>query len=170
QAGERQRLGRQRGQHRGERPDQEDAEAEPEKQAHARVHVRLGQARHDHHGAADAHEHQEQAEDLLDHQLGHGRAAPQPRLAMRRNSSSPKPTSVAVMNGNTRRVVRKMARIFGTNDRVISCIWVSAWSSATATPTTSATPMTGAPSLSSTKIAWRATSITWSALIARSPS
>src|SRR3546814_20623864 len=54
------------------------------------------------------------------------------------------------MKGSISMMPTKMTMIFGTKVSVISCIEVSAWNSAMARPTTSASSMTGAPIFSMT--------------------
>src|ERR1700752_2473495 len=62
------------------------------------------------------------------------------------------------MNGSTSSRVTKIARIFGTNTRVCSWIWVSAWNSDTMTPTTRPTTISGDDTTTMVQIASRATS------------
>src|SRR3546814_9295180 len=59
------------------------------------------------------------------------------------------------MKGSISMMPTKMTMIFGTKVSVISCIEVSAWNSAMARPTTSASSMTGAPIFSITTIVSR---------------
>ena len=67
---------------------------------------------------------------------------------------------VLSMKGRSTKSDAKMVTIFGTKDRVISCIWVRAWNSAMTRPTPRASSSTGAPTLSATRIASRAISMT----------
>ena len=55
------------------------------------------------------------------------------------------PCSTSPMNGSAISIATKIARIFGTNTRVISWIWVSACTSEIATPTASPTSISGPP-------------------------
>jgi hypothetical protein len=64
------------------------------------------------------------------------------------------------MNGSTSSKVMKIARIFGTNTRVISWICVSAWNSEMTTPTARPTSISGAATNTSVTIASRETSRT----------
>src|SRR5437764_2850093 len=66
--------------------------------------------------------------------------------------------SESAMNGKAIKSVTKIARIFGTNTSVCSCIWVSAWNSETTTPTTSPTTISGEDTTTMVQIASRATS------------
>src|ERR1700754_3929221 len=62
------------------------------------------------------------------------------------------------MNGSARIRVAKIARIFGTNTKVCSWIWVSACTSDTTTPTTRPTTISGDDTMTIVQIASRATS------------
>src|SRR5687767_10713077 len=64
------------------------------------------------------------------------------------------------MKGNATIMVTKIAMIFGTNTRVISWIWVSAWNSEMTTPTSRPTSISGAETSTSVVMASRATSRT----------
>src|SRR5262249_52213466 len=66
--------------------------------------------------------------------------------------------SESAMNGSASSSVTKIARIFGTNTRVCSWIWVSAWNSDTTTPTTRPTTIKGDDTTTRVQIASRATS------------
>src|SRR5882757_7777762 len=66
--------------------------------------------------------------------------------------------SESAMNGSASSKVTKIASIFGTNIRVCSWIWVSAWNSDTTTPTTRPTTISGDDTTTMVQIASRATS------------
>ena len=68
--------------------------------------------------------------------------------------------NTSAMNGSASSMATKIARIFGTNTSVISWIWVSAWNSEMATPTTSPTSISGLATSTSVMIESRATSST----------
>src|ERR1044071_8720282 len=70
------------------------------------------------------------------------------------------------MNGSAISIATKIARIFGTNTRVISWICVSAWNSEITTPTASPTSISGLDTITSVQIASRATSSTSEPFIA----
>src|SRR5262249_23225986 len=70
------------------------------------------------------------------------------------------PASTSPMNGSTISSVMKIARIFGTNTRVISWICVSAWNSEITTPTARPTSISGAATNTRVTIASRETSST----------
>src|SRR6185437_4873886 len=73
------------------------------------------------------------------------------------------------MKGKASSKVTKIASIFGTNTRVCSWIWVSAWNSDTTTPTTRPTTISGDDTTTMVQIASRATSRVSAPVIASLP-
>ena len=70
------------------------------------------------------------------------------------------PCNASAMNGSAISMATKIARIFGTNTSVISWIWVSAWNSEMATPTARPISISGLDTITSVRMASRATSST----------
>src|SRR5262245_59054682 len=64
------------------------------------------------------------------------------------------------MNGSATSMATKIARILGTKASVISWIWVSAWNKEMTTPTMSPISISGLATITSVRIASRATSST----------
>src|SRR5215470_269499 len=75
----------------------------------------------------------------------------------------------SAMNGSAISMATKIARILGTKASVISWIWVSAWNSEMMTPTTSPISSSGLETITSVRIASRATSSTSDPVIAPIP-
>src|SRR5262245_57786156 len=79
---------------------------------------------------------------------------------MRAASLTMWPCRLSAMNGSATSMATKIARIFGTKASVISWIWVSAWTSDMTTPTMSPISISGLETITSVRIASRATSST----------
>src|SRR6266545_5141812 len=87
---------------------------------------------------------------------------------MRAASLTMWPCRWSAMNGSAISMATKIARILGTKASVISWIWVRAWNSEMMTPTMSPISNSGLETITSVRIASRATSSTSDPVIAQS--
>src|SRR5262245_11830885 len=79
------------------------------------------------------------------------------------------PCRLSAMNGSATSMATKIARILGTKASVSAWIWVSAWNSEMTTPTMSPISISGLETITSVRIASRATSSTSAPVMAQHP-